>query len=140
MEKIFKPSVKPSNPYFSSGPCSKRPGWNIDNLKNSSIGRSHRSPECKNKLNDVITKSKKILNIPDSYVLGIMPASDTGALEAALWSLLGFTGVDVLAWENFGNDWVIDDINKINEISNLFNNINRVYIADGHHRIDGLQK
>ncbi len=113
MEKIFKPSVKPSNPYFSSGPCSKRPGWNIDNLKNSSIGRSHRSPECKNKLNDVITKSKKILNIPDSYVLGIMPASDTGALEAALWSLLGFTGVDVLAWENFGNDWVIDIIEQL---------------------------
>ena len=113
MEKIFKPSVKPSNPYFSSGPCSKRPGWNIDNLKNSSIGRSHRSPECKNKLNDVITKSKKILNIPDSYVLGIMPASDTGALEPALWSLLGFTGVDVLAWENFGNDWVIDIIEQL---------------------------
>ncbi|PPR41628.1 MAG: Phosphoserine aminotransferase [Alphaproteobacteria bacterium MarineAlpha5_Bin12] len=113
MEKIFKPSVKPSNPYFSSGPCSKRPGWNIDNLKNSSIGRSHRSPECKNKLNDVIIKSKKILNIPDSYVLGIMPASDTGALEAALWSLLGFTGVDVLAWENFGNDWVIDIIEQL---------------------------
>ncbi len=113
MEKIFKPSIKPSNPYFSSGPCSKRPGWNIDNLKNSSIGRSHRSPECKNKLNDVIIKSKKILNIPDSYVLGIMPASDTGALEAALWSLLGFTGVDVLAWENFGNDWVIDIIEQL---------------------------
>ncbi len=113
MEKIIKPSVKPSNPYFSSGPCSKRPGWNINNLRNSSIGRSHRSSECKKKLNDVIIKSKKILNIPDSYVLGIMPASDTGALESALWSLLGFTGVDVLAWENFGNDWVIDIIEQL---------------------------
>ena len=105
---INKPSSKPSNPNFSSGPCSKRPGWDISVLKNSLVARSHRSKECKKKLNEVITKSKKILKLPDSYSLAIMAGSNTGALEAAMWSLLGYKGVDVLAWENFGKDWVID--------------------------------
>ena len=108
-----KPSKKPLNPNFSSGPCAKRPGWDISVLKNTPIGRSHRSKECKEKLNEVIVKSKKILNLPNSYVLAIMPGSNTGALESALWSLLGFKGVDVLAWENFGKDWVIDVLDQL---------------------------
>ena len=125
---INKPIIKPSNPNFSSGPCAKRPNWNINDLKNSSVGRSHRSKECKTKLNKVIEKSKKILNIPNSYSLAIMPASDTGALEAAMWSLLGCKKIDILAWENFGKDWVIDiieqlklkDVNKhVEEYGNL---------------------
>jgi len=108
-----KPSKKPLNINFSSGPCSKRPGWDINVLKGTPIGRSHRSNECKAKLKEVIDKSKKILNLPDSYVIGIMPGSNTGALEAALWSLLGFRGVDILAWENFGKDWVIDVLDQL---------------------------
>ncbi|MDA9676797.1 phosphoserine transaminase [bacterium] len=111
--KLNKPTSKPSNPNFSSGPCSKRPGWNIEALKNSPIGRSHRSKECKQKLNEVIVKSKKILNLPESYTLAIMPGSNTGALEAALWSMLGCKGVDVLAWENFGKDWVVDVLDQL---------------------------
>ena len=108
-----KPSSKPSNPNFSSGPCSKRPGWDINVLKNSQIGRSHRSKECKKKLNEVIIKSKHILKLPDEYTLAIMPGSNTGALEAAMWSLLGYKGVDVLAWENFGKDWLIDVLEQL---------------------------
>ena len=107
------PSIKPDNPNFSSGPCAKRPEWSIDNLRNALLGRSHRAAECKNKLNDVIALSKSILNIPDDYLVGIMPASDTGALEAALWSLLGVRGIDILAWENFGKDWVLDIVDEL---------------------------
>ena len=102
-----KPSIKPNNPNFSSGPCSKRPGWSLDALKDTPIGRSHRAKECKDKLNEVIVKSKKILGLPENYHLGVMTGSNTGALEAALWSLLGARGVDVMAWENFGKDWVL---------------------------------
>ena len=108
-----KPSSKPNNPNFSSGPCSKRPGWTIDALKNTPIGRSHRHKVCKEKLNEVIVKSKKILQLPEGYHVGIMTGSNTGALEAALWSLLGCKGVDVLAWENFGKDWVIDILDQL---------------------------
>tara|TARA_Y100000590_G_scaffold383135_1_gene453565 strand:+ start:102 stop:1256 length:1155 start_codon:yes stop_codon:yes gene_type:complete len=108
-----KPKIKPSNANFSSGPCAKRPGWTIEALKNSSIGRSHRSKECKEKLNQAIIKSKQLLKLPDNYLLGIMPGSNTGALEAALWSLLGLNAVDILAWENFGKDWVTDVVNQL---------------------------
>jgi len=108
-----KPSSKPSNPNFSSGPCAKRPGWDISVLKNSQTGRSHRSKECKDKLNQAIVKSKQVLKLPDSYSLAIMTGSNTGALEAAMWSLLGCKGVDVLAWENFGKDWVIDVLEQL---------------------------
>ena len=108
-----KPNIKPKNPNFSSGPCSKRPGWDISVLKNSQTGRSHRSKECKKKLKEVIVKSKQILKLPDSYNLAIMPGSNTGALEAAMWSLLGYKDVDVLAWENFGNDWAIDILEQL---------------------------
>jgi len=110
---LVKPSNKPSNPNFSSGPCAKRPGWELSVLKNTPIGRSHRSKECKEKLNQAIVKSKQVLKLPDSYSLAIMTGSNTGALEAAMWSLLGYKGVDVLAWENFGKDWVIDVLEQL---------------------------
>ncbi len=114
-----KPILKPKNINFSSGPCAKRPGWTIDILKNTPIGRSHRHKVCKEKLNEAIVKSKKILELPDAYLVGIVTGSNTGALEAAMWSLLGFKGVDILAWENFGKDWVIDVIDqlKINDVN-----------------------
>ena len=115
---MHKPSKKPYNPNFSSGPCSKRPGWKINNLKNALTGRSHRATEPKSKLKLVIDQSKKILGLPDDYLLGIMPGSDTGALEASLWSLLGYRGVDILAWENFGKDWVQDVVKQL-KIKNL---------------------
>ncbi len=108
-----KPTLKPKNINFSSGPCAKRPGWTIDVLKNTPIGRSHRHKVCKEKLNEVIIKSKKILQLPDGYHVGIMTGSNTGALESALWSLLGLRGVDILAWENFGKDWVTDVISQL---------------------------
>ncbi len=108
-----KPNIKPKNLNFSSGPCSKRPGWDVSVLKNSQTGRSHRSKECKKKLKEVIDKSKQVLKLPDSYNLAIMPGSNTGALEAAMWSLLGYKGVDVLAWENFGSDWAIDVLEQL---------------------------
>ena len=110
---LAKPTNKPSNPNFSSGPCAKRPGWELSVLKNTPIGRSHRSKECKDKLNQTIVKSKQVLKLPDSYSLAIMTGSNTGALEAAMWSLLGCKGVDVLAWENFGKDWVIDVLEQL---------------------------
>ena len=113
-----KPVKKPSNPNFSSGPCAKRPGWKIENLINANTGRSHRSGEAKSKLKLVIDKSKDLLSLPDEYVVGIMPGSDTGALEASLWSLLGQRGVDILAWENFGKDWIQDVVKQL-QISNL---------------------
>ena len=110
---LIKPTSKPTNPNFSSGPCAKRPGWELSVLKNTPIGRSHRSKECKDKLNQAIVKSKQVLKLPDSYALAIMAGSNTGALEAALWSLLGCKGVDVLAWDNFGKDWVIDVLEQL---------------------------
>ena len=113
-----KPNKKPNNPNFSSGPCAKRPGWKIENLINANTGRSHRSGEAKLKLKLVIDKSKELLNLPDEYVVGIMPGSDTGALEASIWSLIGERGVDILAWENFGKDWIQDVVKQL-KISNL---------------------
>jgi phosphoserine aminotransferase len=104
----MKPTHTPKNPCFSSGPCAKRPGWSFDALKDAALGRSHRAKLGKNKLADVIERSKKMLGIPESYVLGIVPASDTGAVEMALWSMLGERGVDVLAWESFSSGWASD--------------------------------
>lgn len=103
---MSKPASKPNNPCFSSGPCAKRPGWNVTALADAAIGRSHRAKVGKNKLKDVIDRSAQILGLPEGYVLGIMPASDTGAIEAAMWSLLGPRGVDALGWESFGSTWV----------------------------------
>lgn len=103
-----KPSVKPRNPNFSSGPCSKRPGWSFENLGHAMLGRSHRAGGPKGQLKDVIEKHRAILGIPADYKIGIVPASDTGAFEMAMWSMLGARGLDVFAWENFSNDWLVD--------------------------------
>ncbi len=105
---IAKPDKKPANPCFSSGPCAKRPGWSFDNLKSNMLGRSHRAAPAKAKLKDAIDRQKKILGIPDDYFVGIVPASDTGAFEMAMWSLLGPRGVDIFAWEAFSTDWLKD--------------------------------
>jgi phosphoserine aminotransferase len=104
----MKPTSLPKNPCFSSGPCAKRPGWSLDNLKDAAVGRSHRAKIGKSKLGEVIERSKKILGIPSDYVLGIVPGSDSGAVEMALWSMLGERGVDVLAWESFSSGWAAD--------------------------------
>lgn len=104
----MKPTDKPQNPCFSSGPCAKRPGWTLDALKGAALGRSHRAKIGKNKLAEVIDRSKKILGIPEHYLVGIVPASDTGAIEMAMWSMLGARGVDVVAWESFGSAWASD--------------------------------
>lgn len=104
----MKPQVKPADPRFSSGPCPKRPSWTIEHLKDACLGRSHRSAAGKAKLAEVINRSRSILGIPDDWRIGIVPASDTGAFEMAMWSLLGARGVDVFAWESFGSGWVTD--------------------------------
>ena len=109
----IKPKNKPVNPSFSSGPCPKYPGWNVTDLQNALVGRSHRSVEGKEKLRYAIELTKKILQIPDEYLVGIVPASDTGAVEMALWNLLGSRPVEVLAWESFGSEWVQDVVSAL---------------------------
>ncbi len=104
----MKPSVRPQRPHFSSGPCAKRPGWSLDALSGALLGRSHRAKAPKQRLQAVIERSKALLGIPADWKLGIVPASDTGAIEMAMWSLLGERAVDVLAWESFGREWVTD--------------------------------
>lgn len=108
MMTIAKPDQKPSNPNFSSGPCAKRPGWSFDGLQDALLGRSHRSGPGKAKLKQVIETHRDLLGIPDDYFIGIVPASDTGAFEMAMWSMLGARGVDVFAWESFSTDWLKD--------------------------------
>ncbi len=109
----MKPTKKPNNPNFSSGPCSKRPGWSLDALKNAALGRSHRAKIGKEKLAEAIELSKKVLGMPSDYLLGVVPASDTGAVEMAMWSMLGERGVDVLAWESFSSIWASDCKNQL---------------------------
>ncbi len=104
----MKPNVRPANPCFSSGPCAKRPGWTVEALKAALVGRSHRAKVGKDRLQEVVTRSRAILGIPESWRVGIVPASDTGAVEMALWSLLGARPVDVLTWESFGEGWATD--------------------------------
>ena len=104
----MKPTQRPGCPNFSSGPCAKRPGWNLAALGDVLVGRSHRSKPGKAKLAEVIDRSKAILGLPDDWRLGIVPASDTGAVEMAMWSLLGDRGVDMLGWESFGGGWITD--------------------------------
>ncbi len=108
MTLIQKPDMRPANPNFSSGPCSKRPGWHPDVLSDAFLGRSHRHAIGKAKIKEVITRTRSVLGIPDDYRIGIVPASDTGAVEMAMWSLLGPRGVEVLAWESFGAQWAVD--------------------------------
>ncbi|HDL17367.1 MAG TPA: phosphoserine aminotransferase, partial [Rhizobiales bacterium] len=108
MSELAKPAARPDNPRFSSGPCAKHPGHSLDNLKNAFLGRSHRARDGKARLKLAIDRTAQLLGLPDGYRLGIVPASDTGAMEMALWSLLGPRGVDMLAWESFGKGWVSD--------------------------------
>lgn len=109
----MQPQVKPSNPNFSSGPCSKRPGYNVGNLDLTTLGRSHRSAIGKAALERACTETAEILGLPEGYRVGVVPASDTGAVEMALWSLLGPRPVDVLAWEAFSTDWLSDVTNQL---------------------------
>jgi len=104
----MKPDRKPARPHFSSGPCAKRPGWSPDALSDALVGRSHRSKPGKARLQEVLQRTRDLLGIPDEYRIGVVPASDTGAVEMVLWSVLGERGVDVLSWESFGQGWVTD--------------------------------
>jgi phosphoserine aminotransferase len=113
MTALERPATRPQNPFFSSGPCAKRPGWSLDNLKNALLGRSHRSAAGKARLKLAIDRTRTLLELPDDYLVAIVPGSDTGAVEMALWSLLGPRGVDVLAWEAFGKDWVVDVVKQL---------------------------
>lgn len=108
-----KPAVRPARPFFSSGPCAKRPGWTVEALNGALLGRSHRAKPGKAKLKEAIDRTKKVLGIPADYRVGIVPASDTGAVEMAMWSMLGPKPVDCLAWESFGEDWVTDAVKQL---------------------------
>jgi phosphoserine aminotransferase len=108
-----KPGLRPANPNFSSGPCAKRPGWSVEALKAAALGRSHRAKIGKAKLEQAIELTREILQVPADYRIGIVPASDTGAVEMALWSLLGERGVDMVAWESFGSGWVTDVVKQL---------------------------
>ena len=107
------PAVRPSNPCFSSGPCAKRPGWTPEVLKDAALGRSHRSSLGKAKLKELLDKSRQILGLPDDYRIGVTPGSDTGAVEMALWSMLGARGVDMVSFESFGATWASDVVNHM---------------------------
>ncbi len=109
----MKPNARPNCPDFSSGPCAKRPGWSPEALKDAATGRSHRSKLGKKKLAEVIDRTRAVLGIPADYRIGIVPASDTGAVEMTLWSVLGARGVDVLTWESFGEGWANDVIKQL---------------------------
>jgi len=108
-----KPSSRPNVPHFSSGPCAKRPGWNPQNLKDAALGRSHRAKTGKAKLKLAIEQTREVLEVPADYKIGIVPASDTGAVEMALWSLLGARPVTTIAWESFGEGWVSDIVKEL---------------------------
>ncbi|MGH6778329.1 MAG: phosphoserine transaminase [Bradyrhizobium sp.] len=109
-----KPAQRPTVPHFSSGPCAKRPGWNPQNLKDAALGRSHRAKIGKGKLKLAIDLTREVLEVPADYRIGIVPASDTGAVEMALWSLLGARPVTMLAWESFGEGWITDVVKQLN--------------------------
>ncbi|MDQ0136138.1 phosphoserine aminotransferase [Neorhizobium galegae] len=113
MANAAKPDLRPNNTHFSSGPCSKRPGWSLEALSDAPLGRSHRAKVGKAKLKQAIDLTREILNVPADYRIGIVPASDTGAVEMALWSLLGERGVDMLSWESFGAGWVTDVVKQL---------------------------
>jgi phosphoserine aminotransferase len=103
-----KPGIRPARPEFSSGPCAKRPGWDTQNLSNAVLGRSHRSKIGKARLKEAIDRTRAVLEVPEDFLIGIMPGSDTGAVEMAMWSMLGPRPVQLLAFESFGKDWVTD--------------------------------
>jgi phosphoserine aminotransferase len=110
---IAKPAVRPNNPRFSCGPCTKHPGWSLDRLGGALLGRNHRQPETRERLALALARTRQLLELPADYRAAIVPASDTGAVEMALWSLLGPRGVDVLAWEAFGREWVVDIVEQL---------------------------
>ena len=110
---VAKPQLRPANPNFSSGPCAKRPGWTLDALSGAQLGRSHRAAGPKAQLAEVIDRSHAILGLPKDWVLGIVPASDTGAVEMAMWSMLGARGVDILAFESFSEAWAADVVKQL---------------------------
>src|ERR671930_90305 len=110
---VAKPASRPNVPHFSSGPCAKRPGWNPQNLKDAALGPSHRAKAGKAKLKLAIELTREVLEVPDDYKIGIVPASDTGAVEMALWSLLGARPVTTIAWESFGEGWVSDIVKEL---------------------------
>ena len=113
MTILTKPEMSPANPDFSSGPCAKRPGYNLTYLNNAILGRSHRSKPCKSRLFEAITRTRDVLNVPKGWHIGIVPASDTGAYEMAMWSLLGERGLDILGWESFGKGWITDAVKQL---------------------------
>jgi phosphoserine aminotransferase len=110
---LAKPAMRPARPEFSSGPCAKRPGWSPENLRSAVLGRSHRSKIGKARLQAAIDQTRSVLQVPADYLIGIVPASDTGAVEMALWALLGPRPVQLLAFESFGKDWVTDVIKEL---------------------------
>jgi phosphoserine aminotransferase len=110
---VTPPDVRPNNTHFSSGPCSKRPNWSLEALSDAPLGRSHRAKIGKTKLKQAIDLTRDVLEVPADYRIGIVPASDTGAVEMALWSLLGPRGVDMVAWESFGSGWVSDVVKEL---------------------------
>lgn len=116
-----KPTKKPVNPHFSSGPCTKRPGYSLQQLDTSTLGRSHRAPIGKHALSKAVTETARLLELPNDYRVGIVPASDTGAVEMALWSMLGARPVTMMAWESFGAGWVNDVCNqlKLSQVTRL---------------------
>jgi phosphoserine aminotransferase len=113
MTTSAKPAMRPARPEFSSGPCAKRPGWAPENLRSAILGRSHRSKPGKARLKAAIDRTREVLEVPADYLIGIVPGSDTGALEMALWSLLGPRPVQLLAFESFGKDWVTDVVKQL---------------------------
>jgi phosphoserine aminotransferase len=113
MTTFAKPAMRPARPEFSSGPCAKRPGWNPQNLQGAVLGRSHRSKLGKTRLKDAIDRTRAVLEVPADYLIGIVPGSDTGAVEMALWSMLGPRPVQLLAFESFGKDWVTDVVKQL---------------------------
>jgi len=113
MTTLAKPAMRPARPEFSSGPCAKRPGWNPQNLSNAVLGRSHRSKLGKARLKEAIDRTREVLEVPDDFLIGITPGSDTGAVEMALWSMLGPRPVQLLAFESFGKDWVTDVVKQL---------------------------
>ena len=116
MTTVTKPAARPACPYFSSGPTAKRPGFSLSQLEDAALGRSHRSKLGKAKLKEAIDLTREALNVPDDYLIGIVPASDTGAVEMAMWSMLGAKPVDVFAWESFGEDWVKDTLEQLTDV------------------------
>lgn len=113
MTIVAKPGLRPANPNFSSGPCAKRPGWSLQALADAPLGRSHRAKVGKTRLEQAIALTREVLQVPADYRIGIVPASDTGAVEMAMWSLLGERGIDMVAWESFGAGWITDVVKQL---------------------------